>query len=350
MALCTAIQRSVLFSFLLIISCQKSADKNETAPTTGKLEPVSYDAVYVVNGGSNSISILDADDSTIKGTVTLKGVSYPHHINLSPDRSKFMIAAPGMDLSGGHDGGMAGMKGSILMLDAKTGETMMSKELEGMTHNAVYSPDGKEVWTALMTMPGKVLVLNAETLETVKSIDVGDMPAEVTFSSDGKYAFVANGMSDTVSAIDSTTKQVVKHIAVGEDPVGAWTGSDGKMYVDNEKGKSISAIDSQTLAVTRTYNLGFTPGMAALAPSGELWVSDSDSGKVFYFMKDSTMVMGSITVGKGAHAIVFSADGTMAFVSNQTDGTVSMIDVSDHSVMKTTVVGQKPNGIAFREK
>lgn len=219
----------------------------------------------------------------------------------------------------------------------KNGFRAVSNELDGMTHNAVYSPDGKEVWTALMTMPGKVLVLNADTLETVTSIDVGDMPAEVT------------GMSNTVSAIDSTTKQVVKQIAVGEDPVGAWTGSDGNMYVYNEKGKSISAIGTQTLAVVRTYNLGFTPGMAALAPSGELWVSDSDSGKVSYFMKDSTMVMGSITVGKGAHAIVFSADGTMAFVSNQTDGTVSMIDVSAHSVMKTTVVGQKPNGIAFRK-
>lgn len=344
----TVIQRSVLISCLLAIACQKSADKKE-ATTNTKMEAVSYDAIYVVNGGSNTISVLDANDSAVKGTVTLKGVSYPHHINMSPDRSMFMVAAPGMDLSGGHDGGMAGMKGSIVMVDAKTGETMLSKQMNGMTHNAAYSPDGKEVWAALMTMPGKLLILKADTLEIVKSLDVGDMPAEVTFSSDGKYAFVANGMSNTVSVIDSTTKQIVKQIAVGEDPVGAWTGSDGKMYVDNEKGKSISAIDTQTLKVVRTYSLGFTPGMATLATNGELWVSDSDSGKVSYFMKDSTMAMGSITVGKGAHAIVFSADGKRAFVSNQTDGTVNTIDVLSHSVMKTTIVGQKPNGIAFRQ-
>ncbi len=339
-----------LLSLHVVMSCGDSSKSDNPAVESASLGTVTYDAVYVVNGGSNSLSVIDAVQGSVKGTVALKGVSYPHHINLSPDRSMFMVAAPGMDLSGGHDGGMSGMKGSILMIDAKTGETMMSRELDGMTHNAIFSPDGKEIWTALMEMPGKVLVLDSNTLETVQSLDVGDMPAEVTFTSNGKYAFVANGMSNTVSVIDASTKQLVKEITVGDDPVGAWTGSDGKMYVDNEKGKSISAIDVTSLAVIRTYNLGFTPGMATVAPGGELWVSDVDSGKITYFMKDSDMAMGNIAVGKGAHGIAFAADGKMAFVTNQSDGTVSMIDVASHSVMKTIQVGQKPNGLVFRQK
>ncbi|MBC7660782.1 MAG: hypothetical protein H7249_13885 [Chitinophagaceae bacterium] len=343
--------RSLLMFLLMasnlgVVSCS-SSNKTDTASPTGTAS-INYDAFYVVNGESNSISVINSKSAAVTATFPLTGVTYPHHINLSPDGTMLMVGAPGMDFSGGHDGSMSTMQGSILMLDAMTGAIMKTRKLDGMAHNAAYSPDGTEVWSALMTMPGKLLILDAQTLATKKTIVVGDMPAEVTFSKDGKYAFVANGMSNNVSVIDVSTKAVVKTIAVGDDPVGAWPASDGLMYVDNEKGKSISAMSASTLTVVRTYDLGFTPGMATLAPSGELWVSDADNGKVSYFMKGSTMKMGDITVGSGAHAIAFTRDGTMALVTNQLAGTASMIDIGSHKVMSTITVGKKPNGSIFR--
>lgn len=334
-------------SVLICASCSPSSSDKSVAPASSA--SVDFDAFYVVNGESSTLSVIDSATAAVKATVPLTGASYPHHINLSPDGTMFMVGAPGMDLSGGHDGEMSDMKGSILMIEAKTGAVMKSRTLDGMAHNAAYSPDGKEVWSALMTMPGKLIIMDSSTLQTKKTIDVGDMPAEVTFSKDGNYAFVANGMSNSVSVIDVKTKALVKDITVGEDPVGAWPASDGIMYVDNEKGKSITAISASTLAIVRTYPLGFTPGMASLAPNGELWVSDADSGKITYFMKDEIMKMGDVVVGKGAHAIAFTGDGTMGLVTNQLAGTVSMIDVSTHKVMKTITVGKKPNGIVFRK-
>lgn len=342
-------QRSIVFLVFqtpCLVSCMGS-DSDSQAPQTSS--SVAYDAFFVVNGESNSISVIDAEEGSNKKTISLSGVSYPHHVNLSPDGNMLMVSAPGMDLSGGHGSVHGEMKGSLLMLDAKTGDVMISRTMDGMSHNAAFSPDGKEVWASLMMMPGELLVLDASTLATKQTIEVGDMPAEVTFSSDGKYGFVANGMSNSVTVIDASSKEVIKQIAVGQDPVGAWTGSDNVMYVDNEDGKSISAIDASTLTVIRTYDLGFTPGMASLAPSGELWVSDSDNGKVIYFMKNSTMKMGEVKVGAGAHAIAFTEDGTMGYVTNQGDETVSMIDTSTHLVMKTITVGRKPNGIIFRK-
>lgn len=314
------------------------------------VSPITKSAFYVVNGGGASLSVVDPDAKAVIATIALSGVSFPHHISLDVITDRLSVAVPGMDLSGGHEGSKAGMHGSLIVLDAKTGATEKTRALDAMNHNGVFSPDGLEIWTSAMAAPGSVLVLDSKTLEAKKTITVGDMPAEVTFSKDGMYAFVANGESGSVTVIDPKAKTVVKTIPVGEDPVGAWQGSDGVMYVDNEKGKSISAIDAMTLTVVRTYTLGFTPGMAATALNGELWVSDVDGGKITYFMPGETMKVGDIATGAGAHGIAFSADGVVAAVTNQMAGTVSLIDVKTHKLIQDVNVGEKPNGIVYRKQ
>ena len=320
-------------------------------PSSTPVAAITGDAVFVVNGGSNSISVVVPGMNMVMATIALQNVAFPHHVNLSADRTQMLVAIPGMDMSQGHTGGTVGMKGAVLLLDAKTGKTIASRMLDQMNHNATFSPSGAEVWTSQMTMGGTVLVLDPMTLATKSTIPVGDMPAEVTFSKDGRYAFVANGMSNDVSVIDVATKKVVRAIAVGNDPVGAWPGSDGLMYVDAEQGKSVSVIDPASLTVTRTYALGFMPGMARTTPDGkELWVTNADDGKVAYFSTTATTKVGEFATGAGAHAITFSADGMTAYVTNQSAGTLSVVDVMQHKVVTSVKVGDKPNGVVYRAK
>lgn len=309
-------------------------------------------AVYVVNGQSSSISVIDPSRNVVAGTIALSGVTWPHHIYLSKDGSRLLVAVPNMDLSGGHGAGMDDTPGAVLLLDSSTGAMLASRGLDMMNHNAIFSPSGNEIWTSQMMMPGSVLVLDAETLSVKQSIDVGDMPAEVTFSKDGTMAFVANGMSDSVSVISVATKKVMKTIPVGKDPVGPWPGLDGIMYTDCEEGKSVSAIDPASMSVVRTYNLGFTPGMVGTPPgaSGELWVTDEDAGKVVFNMTTQDKKMGELALGAGAHGIAFSPDGKTAYITNQGAGTVSVVDVASHTQIKSFAVGVKPNGVAYRAR
>lgn len=379
---------SVLNIGIFTISCSK----NET--TEDKSSNISFDAAYVVNGESNTISVISLETNTVKETFTLSNLKsmesgsmsmnmdnmWPHHIYLSPDGSKIAIAAPGMDFSGGHDmmgdtassgsstdshsqhhGGSTGggttaemkMQGRILILDASTGKLLKELELDGMTHNAIFSPDGKELWTALMMPEGKVKIFDANTFVLQKSITVGQMPAEITFSEDGKKVFVANGMSNTVSVIDAITKQVVDTIETGDEPVGAWPGMGGMMYVDNEEGESISIINSMTNMMEDTVHLGFMPGMAARNTTmNQMWVSDPQNSKIHYWNKTESGLVhqGEVTVGEGAHAIAFSKDGKKCYVTNQLEGTVSVVDVELKSELLKIPVGVKPNGIVIRYK
>ncbi|WP_138485342.1 YncE family protein [Dyadobacter bucti] len=322
---------------------------------------IDYPAAYVVNGEDATVSVIRLSDNNVSETLELMDASgnmvmWPHHVYhlQSLGEHRLTIAVPGMDLSGGHAGGMAGMKGKVIVMDAVKGTVVKNLEVPVMNHNAVYSADGKEIWTSQMDMEGKVLVYDAATYTLKNTISVGMEPAEVTFSPDGSKVYVANSGDDNVSVINPSSKAIIATIAVGDNPVAAWIGYDGKMYVDNEEGQSISVIDVATDKVIQTITLGFMPGSAAhLAKKEELWVTDPDNGKVHYWKWDGAMKEwmhgGVFGTAAGAHAVGFTADGNTAYVTNQMAQSVSVINTLSHTKIKDIAVGKKPNGIVLKQ-
>jgi YVTN family beta-propeller protein len=335
-----SISSAVVLLVFILSSCQKTQSSND----------INYKAAYVVNGGSNSISVIDLSSNEVKKTISLPNVMWPHHISINRLKTMIAIGVPGMDLSGGHSGiNNAGMTGMVAVYDAVKGTELKMINLSMMNHNAAFSPDGSEIWSALMDTMGTVKVYDANTYTLKTTINVGMMPAEITFSADGTMAFVANGMSNDVTAINVTSKAVITTIPVGMEPVGAWTGSDNKMYVDNEMGQTISVIDVSSMTVTATINLGFMPGMAAYnGTMSELWVSDPDNGKVHWWTKSGNTYAhgGEVATGAGAHAIAFNQ--MTVYITNQLAGSVSVLDVNTHTKLKDISVGIKPNGITLK--
>jgi YVTN family beta-propeller protein len=361
---------------MLFSACQKdgTTDSNNTTP-------VNFDAAYVVNGGSNSISVINLSTNKVDKSISLPNLQsnsvtgmmgtgltnmWPHHISLSPDKSKIAVSFPGSDLNGGSGmmlssftvGSTMGnissslqTQGKILIMDAVTGATIKELTLDGVAFNAVFSPDGKELWTAVMLPVGKVMVFDASNYSLLKTINVGQMPAEVSFSEDGKKVFVANGMSNNVTVMDVNTKQVLETTSVGNYPVGAWPGMGGMMFVDNEKDQTIGMMNSTTGMMTGTVQLGFIPGMAVgNSMMNQMWVSDPNSNKVHVWTNTSSgyVAGGTVTAGNGASAIAFSKDGTTCYITNQNESTVSVVNVTTLKEMMKISVGQKPNGIVIR--
>jgi YVTN family beta-propeller protein len=335
---------------VLIAALTVACGHDAGVPGSVPIAALTHDAVFVVNGADSTISVINAESDEVAATIELTEVEYPHHIYLSADGATMLVAAPGADLSGGHTGGHGGHGGAVLVMDATTGAMRAARRLEAANHNAILSPGGAAIWTTQSGTPGQVLRLDPNTLETIGTADVGDEPSEVTFSVDGSRAFVANTGSDSVTVLDPATGTVLHTIPTGDAPVGAWPGSDGRMYVDNEAGKSLTVIDVATLTVTSTIQLGFTPAVAAVAPGGELWVTNTDDGKLAFFDATSGVMTGELVTGAGAHAIAFDPGRGKAYVINQADGTVAVVDVATKTIAKTIAVGAKPNGIVFRAK
>lgn len=348
-------------AFLLLAITSFSACRKHVMDDMPMEKNIDYPAAYVVNGEDATVSVIRLSDQTVSETLDLmtgsaEMIMWPHHIYhlQSLGEHRLTVAVPGMDLSEGHAGAMAGMKGKVLVLDAVKGTVLKDLEVPVMNHNAVYSPDGKEIWTSQMNMAGKVLVYDAATYTLKNTIAVGMEPAEVTFSADGSKVYVANGGDDNVSVINPATKAIIKTIDVGDNPVAAWVGYDGKMYVDNEDGKSVSVINVASDKVVQTIALGFMPGSVAHNPTKkELWVTDPENGKVHYWTWDDAMqdwMHGNVfEAAAGAHAVGFTTDGSTAYVTNQMAQSVSVINTSNHTKIKDILVGKKPNGIVLKQ-
>ena len=343
----------VLVGVLGFAGCKKM--NHDMEEDMGMNLNINYPAAFVVNGEDASVSVIDLNKNIVSETISLMGndgkmIMWPHHIYKSPVSNTLAIAVPGTDLSAGHAGGMMSMNGRLLILDSQKGTTVKDLELPAMNHNAVFSPDGKEIWTSQMEEEGKILVYDAQTFNLKKVINVGMEPAEVTFSANGTKAYVANGGDDNVTVINPVTKEKIATITVGDNPVAAWVGQDNRMYVDNEDGQSVSVIDVTTNSVIQTIALGFMPGSVAHnALKNELWVTDPDNGKVHYWTlgaaNNSWVHGGAISTGAGAHATAFSKDGETAYITNQLAKSVSVIAASSHTKIKDIPVGAKPNGI-----
>lgn len=347
-----AIVATTIFAFT-ISSCKKH-DMDDMDHGGHTMLNINYPAAYIVNGTSNNISVIKLSDNTVTETINLNGATFPHHIYLNPAKTKLAVAITATDLSGGHaghGGATAGLK--VQIIDVLTG--MIDKEisLSKLPHNAIFNSAGTELWIGQMdTIQSQVLVYKTSDWSLQNTINVGKGLSEVTFSNDGSMVFACNTMDGTVTLIDANTKMIHTTLAVGIDPVGAWSASNGNMYVDNEQSQTVSEISVSGMNVINTINLGFKPGYVAYhTTSGELWVSDATNGKVVYYTFTGGVwtMQGNISTGADAHAIAFNSDGTKAYVTNQGAGSVSVVDVASHTVSQTISVGSKPNGIAIKQ-
>lgn len=341
-------KKLLLFSFaacLLFISCEK--DSPEIAKKN-----IDFPAAYVVNA-DNTISVINLTSLLVDTTFIIpsSGNSFAHHIYKSPDNQQLVVALPSVDLSNGH-GQLHSISatGGVAVLSAKNGNRIAGTTTLSANHNAIFSPDGSEIWTAMMShdLP-EVWVYNAADLKLKAEIQVGTDASEVTFSSDGKTAYVAAQESSFVFAIDVASKEVIKQIKVDFFPTNVWPGI-GRVIVENKNRPSINFIDTQTNTATSAIDLDFSPGFSVIHQhSTTLWVCDGAGARVRVFTEDGQTwrESNSYLVEQDAHAIAFSDKFNLALVVNQQANSISVIDLDKKEVVKRIMVGLKPNGIVL---
>ena len=341
--------KSILYCslFVWLISC-----KEKEVVTTQNID---FPAAYVVNGGSNTVSIIDLNAKAVKKIIQLTDLGrFPHHIQLSPDKTKLSVALPEFDFTQSHDllHQATDKKGGIIILDALNGKTLLKIELPKVNFNAVFSADNSEIWSASANHSGEMYVFDANTGAEKAVITLGSDPTEVVFSKDGNYAFVALGESSFIVAINTKLKKIEKYIKVDPFPTNVWAANDGKIYVENKNLKTVNIIDATTLEFYEYLDVDFKPGQLAYNKTlNELWICQAGENKVAYFERktDAWQLKSTIITGDDAHAITFSKDEKTAYVVNQKGNTVSVIDVSNHTKTTDISVGLNPNGIVLKE-
>ncbi len=171
-----------------------------------------------------------------------------------------------------------------------------------------------------------------------------------------------------VSAIETTVNNISARLPVGVCPVyGLMSGDNNRAFILNRGSNNVSVINVQqnaidaahpTLSLSTGTVAGLGPVHAALyQPAGVLVTANYDSNTITV-VNVALDIYGNdgpnfglthtVPVGHGPVAVTILQDGSRAYVANQLDGTVSVVDLTSYTVTKTIPVfgGGHPDMIA----
>jgi len=135
---------------------------------------------------------------------------------------------------------------------------------------------------------------------------------------------------------------IIDLVSPGEDWVIARNGD--RLFVSMPAVAKVAAIDAMNFRVLANVDTGGKPARVVSQPDGRyIWVgNDSDRAEesgVNVINPATLEVVARIPTGKGHHEIVFAENRT-AYVSNQIDGTVSIIDTETLAKLKDVEAGK----------
>ena len=164
------------------------------------------------------------------------------------------------------------------------------------------------VWAAALfitnTKGDSISVIDTTTLEVTATIPLGKgKPNRVVFHPDGKTAWVVYDKSHDLGVVDADTLKLVKRVKVGGNP----------------------------------YNLNFTPDGRHLLVLD--WSSEVSNDEVIFYDLQAEKIDGRVEVSTWPAHSVFSRDGSRLYVSGETAGDVTVIDVAKREVLARYVHG-----------
>jgi len=211
---------------------------------------------------------------------------------------------------------------------------------------AALSPDGAKLYVANLAMDS-VAVIDTASMAVVDSIDVGGQPRAVAVSPDGTTVLVGNNRDDSVTLIRASDDAVLDTVTVGGHPAGIAISADSaRAFITNGNSASVSVLTIATRAVSAPIPVGQSPRGIALA--GTLaFVTNVLDGTVSVIDTTAGAVVGNaITVGTGPVAVLTATDGATAYVANLSSNTVSVVDTATRAVSTIANIGT-PFDLAF---
>ncbi|MFF3863022.1 hypothetical protein [Streptomyces sp. NPDC002209] len=165
----------------------------------------------------------------------------------------------------------------------------------------------------------------------------------------GTFAYVANGLTDNVSAINTADNSVTTTFGVGEDPNGVAVSPDGsRVCVANRLSDTMSLI-LPSIGSVLGVDVGDNPvGVAVSADGTRCYVTNTQSNNMTVVNTAAfpLPVVATVHVGTRPQGVALAVDGTRAYIANNFDNTVAVVDTTANTLLTTIPVGQLPQGVA----
>ena len=222
----------------------------------------------------------------------------------------------------------------------------------------VMDPAGRFI-LALDTMSSKLKKMNILDNSVISFTIGSSYLSDVVIDATGTYAYVLNDTS--LLKVDLSNGAIVNSAPVGNGRLGyyyerpeylAVTPDKGYACVTNYNDDTVTKINLSTFT-TQTITVGDKPEFIRIDPSGTYAyvtysISSSADNVTKIRLSDNTKT--SFSSGLNESRITFDPTGTYAYVVNEISNSISIVRVSDNSIIKTISVGGIPEYVALDTK
>lgn len=331
----------VILMLAVLAGCADGGDGTAATGSTG----AGY-LVYATNERGGDISIIDPDTRTEIGRIPIG--KRPRGLVASPDGRTLYVAVSGSPIAGpGVDADSLPpadkQADGIAVVDIA--RRTVVRTLRGISdpEQIAISPDGERLYVASEDTGQLVTIGRDGTL--LGTLAVGGEPEGVAVSPDGATILATSEEDHSIAIVRGGAQQrVVARVVVGERPRNAVFLANDRAMVPGELDASLSIVDLARAVRIRTIALGKDDRPMGIArdPAGPVYVTTGRGKRLLRIDPAegaAKPVTGTVEVGIRPWGLALSPDATRAFTANGSGDDVTIVDTA-----KMTVIGRVPTG------
>lgn len=285
------------------------------------------DLLYVLNSGDANVQVIDA--RTREEVNRIPVLREAHHLILTPDQRTLLVAD-----SGGNE---------MLLIDPQTGQLQRRERVSNPYHLA-FSPDARHL-VVLSLRRDQVDIYDAN-MQLLARLRMPDKPSHLAFSPDSRIAYVTLQGSRAVAAISLETRQHLWTAEVGREPAGIlW--HRGRLIVGVMGTDHFAVLNPETRQVERTIPVGRGAHNLFLSPDGStIWAMSRVESRIAQVDAETLEVRRVFDIPGGPDDITFDPEGRI-YATLRWSARVAVLDPRSGDV-QTFRVGRSPHGILYQ--
>jgi YVTN family beta-propeller protein len=244
--------------------------------------------VIAANGGSDSVSIIDAE------TLQLK-----HTISVGDDPRSLAVDSSGQFLYVSNNGSK-----DISVINLANEQVEETIGTISNPEQIILSATSDSAYV-VANSPGRLSLLDTHSNNVTGWFHIGNSPHAVAVSPDEQTLYVVDSLGSAFYKVDRATHQFLDLMAIPGRPHRLILSADGtKAYIANAQLSFLSVVDLATFKVTAHIEMQSPQWAMSFTQDGRLLVPLYDSGEVAYVDTATDTVLQKVTVGDGPTAVL----------------------------------------------
>ena len=210
--------------------------------------------LFVANEDSAQTSVVDVESGTIVTRIPVG--REPEGVGMSPSGQWVLVSNESDN--------------SVSVIDARTLKVVSSVSVGKRPRDMAFTADGKAAYVS-GELDASLYRMNVPTgaVERVLQLRQETRPMSVLLDARRKRLYMSTGRGGTVAVIDVTSApKLVKEVPVGKRPWGIALSADGRfLYTANGPSDDMSIVDTSTLTTIKTVAAGKSPWGVAVGPT-----------------------------------------------------------------------------------